>query len=155
MKRTVKTKEILNVYQHLGQAKYGKLSDEDKIKVWKIARKLKPIAQKFEEDSRDCAEKMKPTDDFTERLQKAQEYERLKQQNEPTIDVMTTAEYDAFIAEFRSYQKLVDKAIKEMADVEVDVCFEPISEESFGQLMASNEWTMAQAATIGDFICEK
>ena len=77
MKKNVKTSEILSVYQIISSAKYGKMSDEEKIKAWKIARKLKPVATKFEEDSKDAADKMKPSEDFDQQLQKAQEYEPL------------------------------------------------------------------------------
>ena len=69
MKKSIKTSEILGVYNIISNAKYGKMSDDDKVKVWKIARKLKPVAVKFEDDSKDAAEKMKPAKDFDERLQ--------------------------------------------------------------------------------------
>ena len=154
MNKKVKTSEILKVYNVIGSAKYGKMSDEDKVKVWKIARKLKPVATKFDEDAKDAAEKMKPAEDFDEKLQKAQEYERLRQKGEPTIDIMTTPEYEKFLSTFKDYQKLVDKAVQEFADKEVKVDFDPINEEAFGKLMASNDWTMEQVATLGDFICE-
>ena len=154
MNKKVKTSEILKVYNIIGQAKYGKMSDEDKVKVWKIARKLKPVATKFEDDSKDAAEKMKPAEDFDQKLQRAQEYERLRQKGEPTIDIMTKPEYDEFLKTFKEYQKLIDKAVQEFADKEVKVDFDPINDEAFGKLMASNDWTMEQVATLGEFICE-
>ena len=88
MKKTVKTSEILSTFNVLSNAKYGKMEDSDKIKVWKICRKLKPIATKFDEDTKDAAEKMKPTEDFDERLSKAQQYERTQQQQKPTDNIM-------------------------------------------------------------------
>ena len=154
MKKTVKTSEILSVYNIISNAKYGKMDDADKIKVWKIARRLKPVATKFDEDSKDAAEKMKPYEDFDKKLQKAQEYERLRQKKEPTIDVMTTADYDAFIEDFKKYNQVVNDAIKEFADKEVKVEFDTISEDAFGKLLASNDWNMGQVTLIGDFICE-
>lgn len=155
MKKTVKTSEILAVYNIISSAKYGKLSDEDKVKVWKITRKLKPIATKFDDDSKDAAEKMKPTEDFSERLEKAQEYERLRSEKQPTIDIMTTADYKKFVEELKKYNKLVGDAVKEFADKEVELEFCAINEEAFGKLMASNEWTMGQVSVLGDFICEE
>lgn len=155
MKKKLKTIEILAIYAIISKAKYGKMDDADKIKAWKICRKLKPVASKFKEDSKDAAEKFKADiKDFDERLQKAQEYERLRSKQEPTIDIMTTAEYDAFIKEFEEYNNLVQKAIQEFADKEIEIDFEPISEDAFGKMMASNEWTMEQVTTLGDFICE-
>jgi len=156
MKKTVKTSEILNVYNIINGAKYGKMDDADKVKVWKICRKLKPVATKFDEDSKDAAEKMKPQIEggFDEVLAKAQEYERLTAQHQPTIDVMTKADYDKFIEEFKNYQKLVNDAIKEFADKEVEVEFDVLAEESFGKLLSSNEWNIGQASIVGEVVCE-
>lgn len=150
MKTTIKTEKVLKVYQILNTTKYGKLDDADKVKVWKIARKLKPVATKFDEDSKDAAEKLKPYDGFEDDLQKAQEYERLKGVNAK----MDIDEYQKFIAAFKAYQELVGKAVKEYADVEVEVEFDTISEDAFSKLMASNEWTLDQAVEIGEFITE-
>ena len=150
MKTTIKTEKVLKVYQILNTTKYGKLDDADKVKVWKIARKLKPVATKFDEDSKDAAEKLKPYEGFEDDLQKAQEYERLKGVNAK----MDIDEYQKFIAKFKAYQELVGKAVKEYADVEVEVEFDTISEDAFSKLMASNEWTLDQAVEIGEFITE-
>ena len=158
-KQTIKTEKVLNAYRVLSTAKYSKMADEDKIKVWKIARTLKPVADKFEDDSKDAAEKFKPSEDFSERLQKAQDYERiLKEENakgdkaDMTKLPMGVNEFGDFLKEFQKYNKLVGDAIKEYADKEVELEFEKLSEDAFGKLMSSNEWTMEQAAEIGMLI---
>lgn len=156
MTRKVKTEMLLAVFNVLNTAKYAKLDDADKIKVWKIARQMKPISTKFEEETKDAAEKMKPGEDFDGQLQKAQQYE--VEIRKPDCDAeklpMGAAEYQAFITEFKKYQKLVNDAVKEYADKEVEIEFEPVSEDVFGKLMASNDWTVDQATTLGDFICQ-
>lgn len=76
MKKNVKTEAVLKVYNIISSAKYGKMSDDDKIKIWKITRILKPIASEFEENSKDAYEKFIPNEGFKDNLQKAQEYER-------------------------------------------------------------------------------
>lgn len=155
MKQTLKTEKILSAYRVISTAKYSKLDDADKVKVWKIAKAMKPVATQFDEDSKDAAEKLKPTDDFGERLQKAQEYERMLRANEDmSKSPMGAAEYDAFLKEFQDYNKLVSDAVKEFADKEVELVFEGISEDAFGKLMASNEWTMEQVIEIGTLIVE-
>lgn len=155
MKQTLKTEKILSAYRVISTAKYSKLDDADKVKVWKIAKAMKPVATQFDEDSKDAAEKLKPTDDFGERLQKAQEYERMLQANEDmSKSPMGAAEYNAFLKEFQDYNKLVSDAVKEFADKEVELVFEGISEDAFGKLMASNEWTMEQVIEIGTLIVE-
>ena len=155
MKKTIKTSEILAAYNVLNAAKYGSMSDEDKIKVWKITRALKPIATKFDEDSKDAAEKFKPKDkDFDEKLQKAQEYERITHTPKPDASKlpMGAAEYDAFIKEFKAYNKLVEEAVKEFANKDIELEIDAISDDTFGKLMSSNEWTMGQAVALSEII---
>lgn len=150
MKKTIKTEKVLAVWQVLGSAKYTKMEDADKIKVWKISRVLKPIAEKFDDDSKDAAEKLKPTEDFSDRLQNAQEYERVtKDSNADASKLkMGAAEYGEFIKELQNYNKLVSDAVKGFAEKDVEVEFEPISEDAFGKLMASNDWNFEQVMAI-------
>ena len=156
MKKKEKTSAILGVYNVLSKAKYGKMDDADKIKLWKIARALKPTATQFEEDSKDAAEKLKPTEDFSERLQNAQEFELAQKNNDVDASKlkMGAAEYYEFIKEFKEYDKLVADAVKEFADKEVEVEFDSISEDAFAKLIASNEWTVEQTIEIGNFILD-
>lgn len=150
-KLTIKTEEAINAYKVLSTAKYSKMDDCDKIKAWKIARVLKPIADKFDDDTRDAAETFKPSADFGEKLQKAQEFERMTKVKDFDASKlpMGVAEYDAFVKEFQKYKKLIDEAIKEFAEKEVEVEFEKLTEDAFCKLMASNDWTIEQVTKIG------
>ena len=156
MKTKITTEKVLNAYRIISGAKYTKMDDADKIKVWKIARALKPVATKFDEDSKDAAEKMKPSEDFADNLQKAQEFERITKEKDFDASKlpMGAAEYNEFIKKLQDYNRLVGEAVKEFADKEVKIEFEPLSEESFGKLMASNEWTMEQTVEIGMLIVQ-
>ena len=154
--KKLKTEDVLKAYNVISTAKYGKLDDADKIKVWKIAREMKPIAEKFREDSEDAQQKMKPTEDFDEQLQKAQQYEI--EIRKPDCDAaklpIGAAEYGKFIEEFKAYQKLVNDTISDFAKKEVEVEIETISEEAFGKLMASNDWNMAQVVALDGIVTE-
>ena len=158
MKKNIKTSEILSAFNVLNTAKYGSMEDADKIKAWKIARALKPVATKFDEDSKDAAEKMKPEikGGFDEVLAKAQKFEQMR--IDPKADMtkapMGAAEYDAFIKKFKKYNDTVGNAVKEFAEKEVEVEFEPLSEDAFGKLMSSNDWTMAQVVALAEIVCE-
>ena len=153
MTKKVKTEKVLGAFNVLNTAKYAKMDDADKIKVWKIARALKPVATKFDEDSKDAAEKLKP-EGFDDDLRKAQEYERVTKDKEADASKleMGAAEYGEFIKKLKEMNKLVADALKEFANKEVDIDFEPISEDAFTKLMASNDWTMEQAVMIGELI---
>ncbi len=115
MKTKITTGKVLNAYRIISGAKYTKMDDADKIKVWKIARALKPVATKLDEDSKDAAEKMKPSEDFADNLQKAQEFERItKEKNFDASKLpMGTAEYNEFIKKLQDYNRLVGEAVKE------------------------------------------
>lgn len=151
MKTKVTTEKILSVYNILKGASYQKMSDDDKIKLWKIARTMKPIATKFEDDSKDAAEKLKP-EGLEVTLEKAKEYEQKKQKGDTDLP-MTEAEYLGFInGDWAKFNNLLTKAIKEFADAEVELEFEPLNEDSFSKLIASNDWKMEQVMIVSEVI---
>ena len=152
-KVTIKTEKALEVFNILKGASYQKLTDEDKVKVWKAYRALHPVATKFEDDSKDAAEKLKP-EGLGEQLEKAKEFEA-KMKNGGTDLPMTEAEYLAFInGDWAKFNKLMAKAMKEFADAEVDLEFETINEEGFAKLMSSNDWKMEQVRIVSEFITD-
>ena len=150
----IKNEEVLNAFNIINAANYKQLDDSDKIKLYKIARAMKPSARQFEDDSRDAAEKLKP-EGIDAKLEKAREYELKTKKGETDKLPMTAEEYQAFIQEeWLPFNSLVQKAVREFADKVVDLEFEPLSEEVFGKLMASNDWTIEKAMTIGALIVE-
>lgn len=153
-----KTVELHNAYMVLSAAKFTKLSDADKIKAWKIARALKPISQKFEDDNKSAAETLKPKDcDFDEKIEKVQEYQNmLRSGGDMSKSPIGAAEYHAFINDvWNPYQKLVADAIKPIGEAEVEVEIEPLTEEAFGMLMASNDnWVMATVVALAEIMTD-
>ena len=152
----IKTEKALEVFNILKGASYQKLTDEDKVKVWKAYRALHPVATKFDEDSKDAAEKLKP-EGFDEKLQNAQEYERVTK--DPDADTsnlkMGAAEYGEFInGDWKNFNRLLSDAVKDFADAEVVIGLEPLSEDAFSKLMASNDWRMEQVRIVSEFITD-
>lgn len=152
MEKVIKTQDALAVYNIMMDAHYSKLENQDKVLVWKITRKLAPIAKKFEEDRQDAICKFRPGDDFQERMQKARQYEA--DMKDGVVSSSMKAEYEKFIKEYQDYNELVNNAIQEFADKEVTLEFQPLSEEAFARLLESNEWTIGQMTVVGDFVCE-
>ena len=146
MKKQIKTDALLKVFNVLNGAKYGKMDDADKIRVFKIVRKLKPIAEAFEDESKDAAEKLK-FEGFDSLLEKAKEYEAMVKKEGEELP-MTAEEYNKFISDFKNYNKLVGEAIKEFAERENELDFDGITEDAFNKLMNSNDWTFGQAAAL-------
>lgn len=153
-----KTEALHEAYMILSAARFTKLSDTDKIKVWKIARALKPIAEKYDDDNKSAAETLKPKDcDFDATYAKVREYESLMRNGgDMSKAPMGAAEHDAFIKNvWQPYNKLVADAIKPIGEAEVEVEIEPLTEEAFGLLMSSNnDWVMATVIALAEIITE-
>ena len=66
---------------------------------------------------------------------------------------MSEAEYMAILADYNKFRDMMKKALDEFNSKEVEVSFEPLSEEAFGKLMASNDWTFKQVETL-EFILD-
>lgn len=154
MIKTLKAEAVMQAYNILNTATYKKLDDADKIKLWKLVRKMKPIATQMEDDSRGAAEKLKP-EGLDEQLEKAKSYEAKRKDGEKDLP-MTDDEYNTFIRDvWTPYSQLIANAVKEYAEKDVELDFEPLTEEAFGKLMASNDWNFSQAVIIGDLIIDK
>lgn len=155
MRKKMKAENVAQVYNILNAAKYSKLNDDERIALWKITRAMKPVALKLKDDIQDAAQHMKPSDDFDHRLAIARQYEQA-QRDGKEFDKLSKEDYDAFIQEWRDYSKLVDTAVKEFADEEVEIDIEPITEETLSRLMASNDsWTMEKAVIVSDMIMQQ
>lgn len=149
--KTINTEKALLAYNLLNTASYSKMSDGDKIKIFKITRALKPIAVSYEEASKDAAEKMK-FENFNDRIQKAQEYERNKKEGKK--GPISEKEYKNTVKDLMEYDKLVKNTIKQLGSKEETIDVDLLSEDGFGSLMASNDWTMGQVMSVSDIVCE-
>lgn len=154
MKKVLKKGEVLEAFTILNSANYKQLDDADKIKLWKIARVMKPVAKQLEDDSRDAAEKLKP-ENFDAQLEKAKEFEAKVQKGDTDKLPMTEDEHLKFIREvFQPFNNLVQKAVDDETKKEVEIDFEPLTEDAFGKLMASNDWKIQQVMVLGNLIVE-
>lgn len=151
MKKSIKTVEIAKLYNQLSKTCYSKLNDDDRIKLWKTLRSMKPVVDKFEEDKKAAANDLMPQGDFILKYQKALAYE--KAEDKPTVN-MTQKEYNQFAQEFKSFTNLVNKAVEDLNNTMVEIDIYPLDEEGFSRLMASNDWTMEQVLAISDYIIE-
>ena len=157
MSKKVKTKEVLAAWQVLGAAKYDKLDSDQKVRVFHIGQQLKPIATAFSDYSADALEKMQPSADFQERWDKAKVYETMTA--DPKADMeqlpMGPAEYKEFmVKEYFPFDRLWKKAIKDEGDKEVELKFDPISEEVLFALADTNKWNVDQTTAVAAVVCK-
>jgi hypothetical protein len=157
MSKKVKTKEVLVAWQVLGQAKYDKLDSDQKVRVFHIGQMLKPIATAFSDYSADAAEKMQPSADFQERWDKAKVYETMTANPKADMEQlpMGPAEYKEFmVKEYFPFDRLWKKAIKDEGDKEVELKFDPISEEVLFALADANKWNVDQTTAVAAVVCK-
>lgn len=159
MKKTLKTEKVLEVYQVLSGAKYGKLEGDEQVKMVKNLLAFKPTAEKFEADTKAASDKLKEGfEGIDEKLQKANQYRDML--SDPNADASTfpmgPAEYHNFMhGEFAEFNKRVTAAVKSKAEANVSIEFEPISNAMLQKLMQSNSnWTIGQASILA-IITEK
>lgn len=156
MKITTKTDNVIAVYRVLSQATTTKMDDGDRIKVWKIGRKLRPTFVKYEEELKDASEKFKPTiDGFDKQLEKVQSYERMIRL--PNLDATTlpigAAEYNQFIVDVMTpYNNMLNNAMKEFTDQDIELEFDGLTDEVFCKLASENKWTIGQQVKISEII---
>ena len=143
----LKTKEAAQAYEILSGAKYQKLSDDDKVKVWKISRKLSSIAEEYNKDVEDAKKRLLPSEDFPQRLQVALQYQSLRDAGEKDLPI-SEEEFNKTANEWNKYNSLLDKALKDKAEEKVSIEIDAITEEAFGKLMASNDWSFAQVNSL-------
>lgn len=157
MSKKVKTKEVLVAWQVLGQAKYDKLDSDQKVHVFHIGQQLKPIATAFSDYSADAAEKMQPSADFQERWDKAKVYETMTANPKADMEQlpMGPAEYKEFmVKEYFPFDRLWKKTIKDEGDKEVELKFDPISEEVLFALADANKWNVDQTTAVAAVVCK-
>lgn len=165
MKKTIKTETLLALYRLLSAAKCNKMDDADKIKVWKIQRAMKPVAEQFDDDVKSSGEKLRP-EGFDEALQMAQKVEQDARKDFGDIDtpqrerefvemlISENKEYAKFQEQNRNYVKVCNDAVREFADKDVELDYEPLTEDALSKLISSNDWTLGQVSFIADYVCQ-
>lgn len=131
MKTTVD--KIVKAYAKLGDVKVTTLEDKEVMKVIKMRKAMRPVSEEFNAFLEDVKSKYKP-EGFEATVRKAQE----------EWEKMTDSEKRAANELVTGYNRKVDEAVREEADREVEIEFEPLSEESLTKLMKENSLTVAE-----------
>lgn len=135
MKTTVK--KITDAYTVLGKVKVTTLEDKEVMKVIKMRKAMRQTAEDYNAFLQDAQEKFKP-ENFDETIRKAEaEWKTMTEQQRKEANQM--------VAE---YNKKVADAVKPEAEKEVEIEFEPLSDDSLSKLMKENSLTVVEAEII-------
>ena len=130
----MKTIDIVKAYRIINDAKLTKMEDADKFKVIKATRQLKPVAASFDEFVKEAQERLKP-EGWDDMQKKARQW-----QEDGDKSALTAEERREINRYFMDYNAKVEECVKEEAEKEPELTYERLSEEAFGQFIASNDY---------------
>lgn len=136
MKKT--TEKIVIAYRILNNAKLGKMKDEDKFKVVRIMKAIKPVATSYDDYIKDAAERLSP--EGIEAIQMK------VQKNEP----LSVEENKVWT----KYNEDVAKCVQDELAKEIELGCEPLGEEAMTGLISSNDFALAEIIALDDVIGE-
>ena len=137
----MKVGDVVFAFRLLSGAKLSKMDDADKFKVIKATRAFRTTAKDFDEFLKDAQEKLKP-ENFEEMQESAKNMKDLSEEDK--------AKLNAF---FSDYQKKIESCIEEETKKEVETVFEKLSEDAFGKLVSSNDFTVNDIMALQDALC--
>lgn len=146
----MKTIEAVKAYRILKSAKLTKMDDADKLKTIKAMRVLRPVSEEYDKDVEE-GRKALQDDKFEDMQQKAQKHNEAVQEKKQE-GLLGYSELKELNEYFTSYDKSVRKMMQELDDKELTLTIGRLSEESFGKLAASNDFTGEELETLFNVI---
>ena len=146
--------KIYKAYNLISVCKLTKMSDEGKIKIWKILKTLKPVSDKFNNEIQIAVDKFKPFSDYDSKLEKCKKYEDMVSKNVTEELPVTEEEYKSFMVEYIKYNDLVNKAIDDYSENTYVLDVNLLSEEEYENLITSNDWDASDVLFLGEIITQ-
>lgn len=146
----MKTIEAVKAYRILKSAKLTKMDDADKLKTIKAMRVLRPVSEEYDKDVEE-GRKALQDDKFEEMQQKAQKHNEAVQEKRQE-GLLGYSELKELNEYFTSYDKSVRKMLQELDDKELTLTIGRLSEEAFGKMAASNDFTGEELETLYNVI---
>lgn len=147
--------KIYKAYNLISVCKLTKMSDEGKIKIWKILKTLKPVRDKFNNEIQIAVDKFKPFNDYDSKLEKCKKYEDMISKNVTEELPVTEEEYKSFMVEYIKYNDLVNKAIDDYSENTYILDINLLSEEEYESLITSNDWDASDVMFLGEIITQQ
>ena len=137
----MKLGDVVFAFRLLNGAKVSKMDDADKFKVIKAMRVFRTTAKDFDEHLKATQEKLKP-DNFEEMQKMAENMKALSEEDKAKLNTF-----------FSDYQKSIEACIEKDTKEEIETVFEKLSEDAFGKLVSSNDFTVNDIITLQDALC--
>ena len=144
----MKIKECIEAAALLKTAKVTKMEDADKLTVVKAMRALKQVASEYESLYNDMQEKLKG-EYHTEMMNRAKLFnEHYAQTPYNELSAGVRKEREELNAYFMDYNSRLAAAMKEEEEKEVSPEYNRLTEDAFGKLIASNDFSVEQILNL-------
>lgn len=144
----MKTSTVIEVYKALKEAKLTKMESKEKFQVIKIMRAVKPVAEEWDAFIATVDEKLRG-EGHEEMAAKIQQWQ--KEGEQTTLTEEERREVNAYIMRYnREREELLHSELAK----EVEVKFEPLTEEAFERFLDSNDMTVEVLGLLSEAICK-
>lgn len=134
--REMKKREAIELYNVLNTCKLTGMSSPSKMTVLNNLRKLRPVSEAYEADSKDAVERLKP-EGFDDLIKKAKEHnEAINAGNKPTL---TGEELKNTASVIEAYNKEVNACVDGILDEESGIEIEKIGKADMEKLLDAND----------------
>lgn len=135
----MKKDELFNAFELVNNAKLTKLDDDDKFRVIKACRTMKPIVDELKEFGVDARKKL--ADENHDKMVDVFNDWR-KDMQEPTDEQKSAIEY------VNEYTKKVNECLSDELNKDVESTWEKLSEDGLKKFVASNDWNVQQTISV-------
>ena len=144
----MKISTIIEVYKALKEAKLTKMESKEKFAVIRIMRAVKPVAEEWDAFLSTVDEKLRG-EGHEEMVAKIQQWQ--KEGEQTTLTEEERREVNAYIMRYnREREELLHSELAK----EVEVKFEPLTEEAFERFLDSNDMTIEVLGLLSEAICK-
>ena len=144
----MKAERIAMLYGLLKQSRTTKMEDQGRLKVLRIIKALRPMAQEYEADVKEARDKMKDKD-FDRMTAKAEKWQAEGDK------ALTEEEKMAVNAYFAKYNKKVSEAVTAIAGKAKKMELDKLSQDEFLRLIKSNDYTGEQMELLDDTVVDQ
>ena len=136
----MKVSDCVNALSILKEAKLTKMEDKEKLTVIKAVRALDKVVKEYEALVKEVKEKLKD-ERFKEMSRRGEDFNASHREGQ-TLTTKEQQEVKELNAYFGNYNRRLDEVLKADYEREVTVEYERLTEDAFGRLVASNDFTV-------------
>lgn len=145
--------KILDSYSLLDKAKYSKMESLDRKTIVMAMYPIKKVVDDFNAYKDDVVKRLTP-ENYRDIVEILNEVNAMSEKSR--MSVLLKPRYASAIKANMEFNNSINQCLIEELNKEVEIEFEPLSEESFDRLCESNQdWTLGQSMNLHDILCRK